>query len=563
MLCAALTFSLFYACDNEEEPDFTNYGKEYVKISGVIEGTQTKASFTNWEPGDGIGVYMKTAGGSLSTDHLADNVKYTTPGDGIFAAAIAGIQFPATGSVDFIAYYPYQAAHTGYTLAFSVANQSSLPDIDVLYSNNVVSSNKANPSVAMNFRHKLSQLTLNVTAGDGVTSFSGLALSMANAKVAGTLDLEDGTVASTGDASTLTLLPVVNGTTATVQAILMPGQDLKDTPLTFTVGGKTFEWIPTTQPLESGKKYTYSIQLTATGVVVLTPNGTIEDWVDGNPGGGSAVLTPKENDFQASATTVALDAAAGSNDAIQLTAPSDQPWTAVAADSWLTVAPADGTGSESITFTAEANPDATERITTVTITPTGSSSLTAITVTVTQAGNGATGATLLFPGSDFEDWGAFTGALNSYGLISSGYAAQSATGGRNGSSALYLNGTPSGNDYVFTVLAGNGRPASGSRIVFYIKGTSAKSLSLNIYSGDGVASGYYKFNVGNYTDDMVISSSTTNSYTGTINTGGQWAKITLDISGIPLNTLSTDSYFALKVGKDEVYNLYVDDITIE
>lgn len=169
---------------------------------------------------------------------------------------------------------------------------------------------------------------------------------------------------------------------------------------------------------------------------------------------------------------------------------------------------------------------------------------------------------LLFAGSDFEDWNTFLATLNNYGLKE--YALQ-ADGGMEGSKAMSLIGDPlsGGNDYVFTATV----PAAGSsltgksRIVFYLKGTSSKSLSLNVYDAAG---GYYKFNLGDYTAETIVEHSPSNSYTGTIDTGGAWMKVTLNISGLTdLATTAGESLFALKIGKEAAYNLLLDNFTVE
>lgn len=166
---------------------------------------------------------------------------------------------------------------------------------------------------------------------------------------------------------------------------------------------------------------------------------------------------------------------------------------------------------------------------------------------------------LLFPGSDFEDWDAFLGGLTSHGL-KAGYTSQS-DNGRNSSKALYLNGTPTGNDFVFTATVPEGfNPTGKDAIVFWIKGTSAKSLSLNVYKG---GTSYQAFNLGDYNIEGVVTPAANNQYIGTIDTGGDWMKVVVDISSINLATTAGESLFAIKVGKDAAYDLLIDDITIE
>ena len=165
---------------------------------------------------------------------------------------------------------------------------------------------------------------------------------------------------------------------------------------------------------------------------------------------------------------------------------------------------------------------------------------------------------LLFPGADFEDFAAFKGVLNSHGLKN--YATEAAGAGRNGSTALHIKNTPSGNDYIFTAENKAGKNFSGkTKISFYIKGTAAgKSISCNVYTDGGQ---YKAFNVGDVNNaDVNISAAANNQYAGTI-TANDWVKVTLDITGITLPT--SGNLFALKVGKAVAWDLYLDDFTIE
>lgn len=188
---------------------------------------------------------------------------------------------------------------------------------------------------------------------------------------------------------------------------------------------------------------------------------------------------------------------------------------------------------------------------------------------------------LLFPGADFEDFDAFKAGLNQYGLQD--YATQS-TEGRNGTKALHINGTPKRNDYIFTILASDKTPTSISKIHMWIKGTSEKSLSFNLYMENG--KNYNVFNldavgekghlVGPADQPIVLKPTELNapdarrspgngknSYTeGGIDTKGQWVEVTLDCTGLTLPN-NTGSFFALKVGEKKVWNLLIDDITFE
>ncbi len=176
---------------------------------------------------------------------------------------------------------------------------------------------------------------------------------------------------------------------------------------------------------------------------------------------------------------------------------------------------------------------------------------------------------LFFNGSDFENWTTFLASVNNFGLAS--YVVQGAGTGVNGSNSFHINGTPTANDYVYTILgsAQGNLPANPTKITFWVKGTSAKSLSLNVYRA---TSGYDVFNVSNLSTNSLTlnkaainqsSGNGTNAYTGTINTQGQWVKVTLDISDVNLNMATSGDLFALKVGSNAAYDLHIDNIEIE
>ena len=183
-----------------------------------------------------------------------------------------------------------------------------------------------------------------------------------------------------------------------------------------------------------------------------------------------------------------------------------------------------------------------------------------------QPGN----AELLFPGADFEDFAAFTGTLNRFGLKN--YATAAAGAGRNGSTALHIKGTPAKNDYLFTVENKTGKEFTGkTKITLYIKGTVAgRSLSFNLYPEDktapdlydnGKGDKYYTYNLGDVNNaDANLSVSPNNQYSGNI-TATDWIKVTLDIAGRSI--AKSGNLFAIKVGKGVAWDLYLDDFTIE
>lgn len=177
---------------------------------------------------------------------------------------------------------------------------------------------------------------------------------------------------------------------------------------------------------------------------------------------------------------------------------------------------------------------------------------------------------LLFPGANFEDFAAFTGTLNRFGI--GDYCSEATGAGRTGN-ALKVSGTLAKNGFFFTVENKSGKEFTGkSKITFYVKGTATgKGISINLYPADNTVSGltqqgYYAYNLGNINNaDVTIQDASheaknQNAYAGSVS-ATDWIKVTLDISGKAL--AKSGDLIAFKGGKGGVYDLLIDDITIE
>ena len=177
---------------------------------------------------------------------------------------------------------------------------------------------------------------------------------------------------------------------------------------------------------------------------------------------------------------------------------------------------------------------------------------------------------LLFPGANFEDFAAFTGTLNRFGV--GDYCSEATGAGRTGN-ALKVSGSMAKNGYFFTVENKSGKEFTGkSKITFYIKGTATgKGISINLYPADNTVpgltqQGYYAYNLGNINNaDVTIQDAShadrnQNDYSGSVS-ATDWVKVTLDIEGKAL--AKSGNLIAFKGGKGGVYDLLIDDITIE
>jgi hypothetical protein len=177
--------------------------------------------------------------------------------------------------------------------------------------------------------------------------------------------------------------------------------------------------------------------------------------------------------------------------------------------------------------------------------------------------------TIFFSGGDFENFAAFTTAVGTQFPLSPSATLGTAKGIQN-SNALKISGTPTANGFLFSVPPLTNLPANPTKIMFYVRGTTTgKSLSMNIYRA---GTGFDAFNLGDLgatgvtlqkVTELNTDGSGVNNYVGTINTNNAWVKVTLNITGIPINTSTTSNIFALKIGKEAAYDLYVDHFTIQ
>ena len=582
LLVPVLAVGLITSCSTDHQNDL-GYGKDHKLNAQFTAGiASSRVTGNSWDKEDVIGIYAVNSGQELADDAIyKGNSKYTTvseAGTGDFSPASDNdaIIFEKEGNkLDFIAYYPYQATVTDYKLAIDVSDQSKLSKIDYLYSNNAKGHNRENKEVPLQFKHQLTQLVLNITGDSDLGDLATLKLAAEGFVPTGSLNLKDGVVTVEGtDAKVLNLTATKADAGVTMRAIVLPGQNMKNTSFVFDLNGMKFKaWIPEDLVLESNARVTYKVELSTDGSVLASPTGTIEDWTDVE--GGEVILEPEGETPTEEGITVdnadknlSFEAAAASK-TINVKAPATLAWTASTAETWITLENAAVTGNGELTIKLKANTGAT-REGTVTIVP-KTGTRTAVVINVKQAaGEVVEEKNLLFSGSDFEDWDAFLGSLNSFGFSTNeGYAVQSETGGLNGSSALHLNGKPSKNDYTFTALVTEGVTIEGkSKISFYLKGKSAtKSLSLNVYINDvpnpKMGTDYMCYNLGTCSNSVVLEPTKKNDYNGEVDTQGEWIKVTLDISSLKPNSELGQDLFALKVGKTGVYDLLIDDITIE
>lgn len=280
LLGAALAFiALVSSCKKDDYRKLEKTNTSEVQFTSRILGAPaTKANGNTWDSNDEIGVFMKQ--GTGLSNILAGNKKYSTNGNGNFSASEKDvINYPESGQVDFIAYYPYSADLKGTSLGFNISEQSNPAKIDVMYSNNAKSLSKSSKTASLEFAHKLAKVELIVKAGNGVANLTGLKTAYNNIPTFSNMDLATGTIANGSGAANVQAKVTAQQENQLVEAILIPGE-YSAKEVVFSIGSDNYKWtLPANLNYESGKKYTYNITLQAGGLVAVTGNAIITDWI--------------------------------------------------------------------------------------------------------------------------------------------------------------------------------------------------------------------------------------------------------------------------------------------
>ena len=278
------SLALVSCTDNDENSEWT--GSEGVVFTTSI---QSRVSGNSWNANDEVGIFM-TPNGSEIASATAANKKYLAQTNGSLVAAPGeGVYLPATGKVDFIAYYPYSNALSGNVMDVNVADQSKPGAIDLLYSNETKGVEAANgKTIALKFVRKMSKITLDMTKDETIESFEGLKVEMKGIATEGKFDLAKGTVKATNGKNTQAVamnIGNVEASTAKATAIILPtaaATDQTKMDLTFTLAGKTFTHsIADLTAFEAGKNVTFKATFSINNgkPVVTVGNATIENWV--------------------------------------------------------------------------------------------------------------------------------------------------------------------------------------------------------------------------------------------------------------------------------------------
>ena len=316
---ALSTLALMSCTNNDDNSEW--YGSEGIVFTTAI---QSRVSGNTWNANDEVGIYMMNAGdevgiymmnaGSGIEAATAQNKKYIAQTNGTLTAAPGnGIYLPESGSVDFIAYYPYTTSVSGNKIAVNVSDQSKPAAIDLIYSNGTKGIEATTATtISLAFTHQLTKLTLNVTKDATVETLSGLNVTMKGISTEGEFNLADGTLTATAGTNNKDVAMYIDaqGTTATATAIILPtaaSTDQTSLNLTFNLNGQSFtHTISDASIFEKGTNVSFNANLSINNgkPVVTVGNATINNWTE-KPGGD--INVDFDGGTQPGGETVVLD----------------------------------------------------------------------------------------------------------------------------------------------------------------------------------------------------------------------------------------------------------------
>lgn len=265
-----------------------------INISTSVSSRATDLAF---EVGDKIGLYVvnHNADGSaaalkVSGNHV-DNMQYTC--NSTWTPATQTYWIDNSTHADFYLYYPYTSSITSIdAMPYSVkANQSQLSDYKAgdLMIGKTMDVAPTQLSVKIEAKHVMSQMTINLVAGNGFTdatlAAAKISVKVNKLKTKATANLATGAVTAIGDEADIIPYKVANNS---YKAIVVPQLVGEGNLITINVDGRDFN-LPKTSNFtgfEAGKKHNFNVTLSKTSNGV---NVNITKWEDdGNDYGGTA-----------------------------------------------------------------------------------------------------------------------------------------------------------------------------------------------------------------------------------------------------------------------------------
>ena len=304
------------ACSSEEENVQSWNGEIRLSAVNVV---QTRAAqgiqSTAFDNGEKVDVFINENATTPSIEYPQPLV-YTSGTGGVLTTSDEQY-YPQSNGVNIFAVYPSGVAGTNVNatnVAFDVESDQSEEDAykasDLMVgapANNPVS--KTSGTVQLTFKHCLSKININISAGDGIdpVDLQDATVTILNTTTGGTFNVQTGAVTANGVQAAAT--PIIAGTLEVredtgvqgISAIIVPqtvsagrqfisiryGGD-QQTPAT-----ELFYTLPQAASVDFAAGYSYTFNITAKKSGLTLDGTTITDWTDyGDVFSGDATPTP-------------------------------------------------------------------------------------------------------------------------------------------------------------------------------------------------------------------------------------------------------------------------------
>lgn len=295
MIFAAIAALALTACSNDD--DIKVGGDNAILLTSSLDVAETRAA-TNiqtsaFDAGETVDVYITENEPGTNETHYNQPILATTKTGGALDLQDGPYYYPTSGNgVNIYALYP-ATAETGklFTIAEDQSTDANYKASDLMYGK-PATNNPVSPSanaVDIQFSHLLSKVTINLIAGENVTSLDGAKVELLGVKPSTTLTAsKDGCsiAPASGDATPITVMTATE-TVTSGSAIIVP-QTLPEMFLQVTLDGATLTGkLDSGAPvLTAGNAYTYNITVNMRGGA-LEIEGSITPWDDGGTNNGT------------------------------------------------------------------------------------------------------------------------------------------------------------------------------------------------------------------------------------------------------------------------------------
>lgn len=274
-LIAGLAFT---GCKNEVTDITNNTAGTAVSFTSSI--IKSRATDSNWDAGDEIGVYMQNA--DDASTYLNINVKYANSDENKngFTSEMP-ITYPGgdVTLVNFMAVYPYNENVTDGNYSFTLGDK--LSDNDIMYASSTLVE-AGTDNVGLTFKHKLSKIVLNIEDENG-NPLNDATVSIDKQCLEGVLNVSDGTVTAKEAAEYNSSLQFVNKTNGQYEAIVLPDEAREGRIiLVKTSDNKIYRCPIDNISFDSSKRYTFPVVLYSKDPSVEQPGlvPDIDNWTD-------------------------------------------------------------------------------------------------------------------------------------------------------------------------------------------------------------------------------------------------------------------------------------------